>query len=130
MRKCLFVFQFVILVSPSSAFGQQHAPTLEMCKADVAVWYDDDTAADYNKQETKHITDGMPNTNEYNKLRLSAILKRINEMSDCYKVAGFQKLYIQASNFYVSIMSNRMQSFIIRHHLWEQFKKEDAAGLR
>lgn len=119
-----------LLLGAGTILGQEHAPTLDVCKADIAVWYDRDAATDYLNQESKHMTDGIRNTNPYNKLTITEIILRIHEMGQCYSVSGFEDRYHDAQMFYSGIMHDRMANFIYRHHLMEQLKKEDAEGIR
>ena len=39
----------------------KHAPTLEMCRADVAVWYSLESASEYSAAQVKLLRDGVPN---------------------------------------------------------------------
>jgi hypothetical protein len=51
----LSIASVFLLLCATTAFGQQHAPTLDVCQADVALWYNVESAIDYLNQETKHI---------------------------------------------------------------------------
>lgn len=95
----------LFLLCAASALGQQHAPTVEMCRADRALWYNSEDATEYLKAETAHWTDGTPNPSHYVKLGLPEVFARIREMGDCASVdAERSDSYQTAQNFYASII--------------------------
>ena len=130
MNRLLIASVFVLLCA-GAAFGQQHAPTLDVCQADVALWYSMESATDYLNQETKHINEGVRNTSPYNRLPVEEVEARVKEMGDCAIVVNFRdERYHEAQTFYSGILHDRMANFIYRHNLMEQLKKEDAVGIR
>ena len=65
---------------------QEHAPTVDVCRADHAVWHNDEQETDYMRQELKHVRDGIRNTNPIAKLPYTEIRLRDLEMIDCASV--------------------------------------------
>jgi hypothetical protein len=121
----------VVLASSPVAVAQEHAPTLEQCRADVAVWGDLSTQHEYTKAEYRYLSSTDPNRTETNKLTIKQIFSRLDEMSDCGKVdAERWKVYSDTQDFYLHVYQDRMKSFLLRHHLYDQFMKEDDAGQR
>lgn len=110
--------------------GQEHAPTLEQCKADLALWYDKDGALDYLKAQGMRMSDGIKNTSSYNRLTLKLITFRINEMVKCSSVSGKDGGYADAVDFYSGLRRDRYYWFLVRHHLMGQLEKEDEKGVR
>lgn len=66
--------------------AQQHAPTIDVCRADAAVWGDKRAEIDYNYAQAKHFTEGTPNHSALNKLFLREVDERTTEMGACTKV--------------------------------------------
>jgi len=128
------VLTFVALVSfrPSAAMQpQQHAPSLETCQADVALWYDHAAASEYLNAETAHISENSPNRTPAARLPLREIVARELEMGDCMKVDAIRReRYLQAIDFYDRVSADRYRRFVRRHKLEQQLLREDAAGLR
>ena len=120
---------FFVVAIPSKA--QQHAPTIDGCRADRTLWYEVSAATEYMKAETEHMNNGTPNRTPYAKLDLAEVLARVIEMGDCSSVdAERSGAYHEAQEFYASVYQDRVVSFLSRHHLMEQLKREDAQGLR
>jgi uncharacterized protein YtpQ (UPF0354 family) len=132
MRTKGFVgFALLIFGVLASAKPQQHAPTVEVCRADVALWYDDDSATEYFRAETLHKSDRIKNLTPIAKLSLVEVKARGSEMYDCRRVDKPQSQnYLEAADFYFIVMVDRYAEFLRRHHLMEQLFKEDAQGLR
>lgn len=112
---CLTTFAGVFSLS-AKAQDQTipHAPSVEQCRADAAVWVD----------------------MEYKKPPLSQLNATLGEVLDCMKVdpiehggSSFWK-YQQVNIKITSEYMTRMQDFISRHDLDNQFKSEDAQGKR
>jgi hypothetical protein len=128
--KTSITLAFVLVVAPIGG-TQIHAPSVEQCRADRAVWADSEAIIAYNRAETAHATEGTPNRTEIAKLPLTELEARMKEMANCLRVDGngFDKYY-EAHMFYHSAQADRWLGFIVRHDLQEQMRKEDAAGLR
>lgn len=129
MRKC-FVVAGLLLFAPVLR-TQEHAPTVEACRADNALWHSAQEEADYLNQEMKHIDDGSTNKNPVAKLPLKEIYLRMGELNKCFSVdERNSSRYFDTHRFYETVVTNRYFSFIVRHHLRSQFEAEDAAGAR
>src|SRR5258707_8601646 len=109
---------FCVLLSltctpPLASEPQQHAPTVEVCRADAALWYDRDAATDYLKAETLHKSDNVKNLTPAAKLSLAEVKVRATEMFDCARVdeARYQN-YLEAADFYYIVMVDRYGAFI------------------
>ena len=133
-RLLLLVLSFAALVSFYSSAAmqpQQHAPSLETCQADIALWYDRATATEYLNAETAYISENSPNRTPTARLSLREIVARELEMGDCMKVdATRQERYLQAIDFYDRVSADRYRRFVRRHKLEQQLLREDATGLR
>jgi hypothetical protein len=111
----LFVLLFVL-----STHAQEHAPTVDVCRADAAVWARD-----------------LP---LFKNLSAHELMSRAGEMSDCQTVDGVKEQdvpsliryigYQHLEAFYRSQGEYRAVNFIIRHGLWKQFEKEDTTDNR
>ena len=121
----------ILLSFPLSAQVEKHAPTVDVCRADVALWDDSALQVDYAKAETESVKNNVPSQNEIHKLPIKQIWGRLLEMGDCAKVDPERKAsYLDAANFYSSVQGDRAVHFILRHGLIVQFEQEDAAGKR
>jgi hypothetical protein len=120
MKTILIAVLFVI-----PTFAQQHAPTIDVCRADAAAWTANSSV------EAKAVTA---------KLSFSELGLRRDEMSTCEKVdpyqfgddASFQRYmrYVVLKGFYAEAGEIRAEAFIARHQLASQFLEEDEAGAR
>ena len=130
MRYPLVLLLFV--VSTTLTESQQHAPTVDVCRADVAVWFSYGSATAYANAEAARVTDNIPNRTETAKLSFGEVNKRLLEMGDCDKVdKQHSDDYTQAIDFYNRVADNRLRSFVFRHpSLLKQFIQEDVRGLR
>ena len=118
MRRIAMVLTLALL-SATSARVQEHAPTVDVCRADRALWYP------YSSP---------PQTDDGAILKLSfdQVHARQGEMGNCARVDAENKQdwYLNAAEFYATVMSIRTWHFISRHNLEAQFFQEDAAGKR
>jgi hypothetical protein len=123
-----------LIVLGMCAFGgvsQEHAPTVDMCRADAALWYSRGIANAYNTAETAHVTDDVPNRTEIAKLPLPEINERTSELGKCFVVdKDNSDTYCVAQEFYHSVLTDRYLRFVWRHHLKDQLMLEDAQGIR
>lgn len=132
MKHCsvliILVFGFALSVNSEP---QQHAPTVAMCRADVALWYNSEMATAYLNAETLHITDNVKNLTPTAKLPLTEVLDRTTEMGDCTRVEEqHSDTYVEAQRLYSTVRGDRVSSFIYRHHLMAQLRREDSEGIR
>jgi hypothetical protein len=121
MKKQLFILALVLL---HPGFAQQHAPTVDVCRADASVW----NAAVMNLPERSKA-----------KLSVEELGIRQNEMHDCLTVDKSQPAEKSAAQHhtyqlleadYTNEIEFRAMRFIRRHGLEQQFLREDAAGAR
>jgi hypothetical protein len=113
------------------AKAQQHAPTMDVCRADSALWDNSAEQTDYFNQETKRINDRIKNTNPIAKLTVREMSLRLTEMADCASVDDAKgDRYGEMVKFYASVIADRYHSYIVRHDLMSKFMAEDAAGAR
>lgn len=125
-----FAFLIGSIFAPET-HTQGHAPTVDVCRADRAAWSDTTEHTDYLNQETKHISNGVRNTNPILKLPVKEISLRMAEMGACMSVdSPNTSAYLALLNFYDGVLMDRYRRFVIRHHLLRQFQAEDAAGIR
>ena len=130
MRTSIFLAALTLLFC-TPGFAQKHAPTVDVCRADVAVWYNTDISTEYYDAQRLWDTDKVPNRTDIAKLPIQEATARQGEMLDCTKVDEEKKeIYFKASDFYYDILADRVMQFMVRHKLWDQFRKEDAAGQR
>ncbi len=132
MKAFLLLFG-LLLVIPATGQENAHAPTLEQCKADVAVWGDSDAQLEYSKAQLAFIRDGTPNKTEINKLDMQELTGRMSEMVDCMKEVDpvvEAKDYESVESFYQNIQGDRAYDFIVRHGLHDRFLLEDRQGKR
>jgi hypothetical protein len=106
----------------SVAFTQdsvKHAPSIEQCKADRAVWF--------SKLQLSVGTGATGKLDE----GIDTLLAWQDEMGECMEVDKQNRaLYINTLAGIRDEMGIRYMHFIERHHLSEQFNAEDAAGNR
>jgi hypothetical protein len=114
-----------------SAQAQEHPPTAPQCQADIAVWYSPEMATEFNNAETARMGSGTPNLTDINNRFLPEISARIHEMGDCMHAdSSHRDDYFNAQSLYVGIVHAREHNFLLRHHLIELLKREDAEGQR
>lgn len=122
---------FVFLVLTSGGSTQEHAPTVDVCRADQAAWGNAQAQQDYATQELQHAKQGTKNTNPSAELPYEELIARQGEMVTCTAVdPPNSDKYVDTDNFYTQVAGDRFENFIIRHNLMQQFLHEDAAGLR
>ena len=117
--KRMFVILAVTFALPYIVNAQDiaHAPTADVCRADVAVW-------------TAELAEA-PKGSNFPKPELRVISMRHNEMKACRNVdpdryADYEHL-LGVLDVELRV---RLEHFIERHHLTEQLVKEDSAGAR
>lgn len=97
----------------------EHAPTIEQCRADGAVWRaEQDNNANRN---TLFLPEpGVPE-----------IWNRREELSKCLVVDTSRKDYYQMVMWGLDLeYRQRLEHFLVRHNLESQFAQEDTAGKR
>ena len=116
----IVVLIFALL--PSALHPQEHAPTADVCRADLAAW-----KPDLNVWMEDHTSGPIM------KMPVNETLLRSEEMSTCAVVDGDGPLseeYHRMALYYLLPAGDRFHRFLKRHELWEQFNNEDAAGIR
>jgi hypothetical protein len=122
---------FAAKSTPERLQEPEHAPTKDMCRADVAVWWSESVIKEYDDSETELMRTGKYKPNRAGDVPFRELGARAHEMLNCQHVdPEGQKLYSYAFEFYSAVRSDRFERFIQRHELREQFVKEDAQGLR
>jgi len=123
------VFSFFAL--SLNAGAQEHAPTLDVCRADAALWGEIRAEIDYINATAEKMSNSTPNRTEIAKLSLKEVNSRITEMVQCQSVDRESRdSYSKVEDFYVQVESDRWRAFIVRHNLYSQFEREDAEGKR
>ncbi|HXO04871.1 MAG TPA: hypothetical protein VN884_04480 [Candidatus Sulfotelmatobacter sp.] len=104
----------IVLAVPALGQEVKHAPTVAQCQADQKLWLsklEDDRGIDDVKFET---LDGWQ-----------------QEMKDCKEVDEINgRKYFNVMTEIEAEFSRRELDFIVRHHQFDQFLAEDAAGQR
>jgi hypothetical protein len=124
-----------LLLLPIPARAQEHAPTPQQCISDVTLWTRgfSTTEDDFYKSEAAYIDSGTPNHSKYAQLPFDTVLKRRAEMSACAIVdpdRDQKEIYKTYELFLDDVIESRQRNFIKRHHLMEQFDREDEQGIR
>jgi hypothetical protein len=129
MKRVSLLLALVVGVVPSLA--QQHAPTIAVCRADVAVWNNQLLKSEYRAAEDAYRQNKTPNRSQVAMLSVHEVSARADEMDDCSKVdTEKEEAYLQATDFYSLVYDERVGHFLTRHKLWEKFFAEDEAGMR
>lgn len=107
----------VFLLSLTPLFGQDHAPTVEQCRADQRLWL--------SQSDNPELINGL----SYYQLN-----DRMGEMSECVAVdrddLSRVLLYSETASRFNLKQMVRLRNFVKRHELYGQFIAEDAAGKR
>jgi hypothetical protein len=104
-----------VLFCVSVLRAQTHAPTTDQCRADQKLW----------------LTQLAESSQEISSLSFAELGLRATEMRQCYAVDDNPKMMYNetAAAFFVK-REERLQNFVNRHHLMEQFLAEDISGKR
>jgi len=125
MRKTILAAA-ILFVAPTFAQEVQHAPTAAQCQADAALWNSQKTDFFITYKNTQDVRNTI-----IEKLTAKELFARSNEMFDCASVdSGRAKDYFATQDTYIELFLRRMNSFIQRHDLMDQFYQEDEAGAR
>jgi len=106
----------IVLLFASLAVAQEvkHAPTIEQCQADANLW-------------------SVQSLEETDRLSVLTLEARWKEMYDCKRLDSSRdqrSVYEMVMHNSISDQEVRMVHFLERHHEWDQFVVEDAAGKR
>jgi len=111
---CLLV-GLVAIASAGRAQEVNHALTVEQCRADQKLWF---SKLEDPNDGTKHVT-------------WAELRGWVYEMLDCFHVdPPLQWQYANTMGETNAEMTNRLQIFVLRHNLWNQFLAEDAQDKR
>lgn len=121
------LFVAVVLITFLTS-GQQHAPSLEQCRADLSVWYSVSVRFEYANEILSGVT---PKNAEIAKLPIKEVAARQTETYQCSNVDSVNaQRYREAGEFYYIVYAQRFVSFVKRHGLEQQLFQEDDAGQR
>ncbi len=113
--KCFIVSSAILLFFPAISLAQDHAPTVEQCRADQRLWSEQ--------------FDSRPE--EVSKLSFRKLIVRGKEMTDCAVVDEEQiRAYNRTADSVQVEAGSRLLNFVTRHNLMAQFIAEDNAGKR
>lgn len=132
MRTALALFALL-----ATAVAQEHAPTPEQCRADYLLWMP--------RQQTNVLVEGGYDT-VFKDVSWKELINRAVVMGQCVTtdpegMRGFDAKhshlggnapvnYAEFASSLGTAASLREHHFLIRHHLMDQFVKEDEAGKR
>jgi hypothetical protein len=103
-----------VLMFVAPAFAQDHAPTIEQCRADQLLWH-----SEFQKDRAAVTLD------------YDTLLRRAHEMYDCAKVdSAHKEVYENTGDGAGWAIGIRVNHFMSRHSQWDKFFEEDAAGAR
>lgn len=104
-----------LLLLAATSFAQDHAPTVEQCRADQRLWW--------NQLDTQ--------PEEISSLPFKKLNQRTGEMIACAAVDEERRdSYIRTQGMFQIQQSMRLLNFVERHNLMGQFLAEDKAGKR
>ncbi len=113
-----------LIVLVSAAFAQEHAPTPEQCRADYRLWTAKGTDfADVSFRELmrrSHVLSDCSTTDPEWTQQFAEQAVRLG------KNAGVS--YSDLSTLFHAAAGDKATDFLMRHHLMDQFLKEDEAG--
>jgi hypothetical protein len=125
MRKTVLAVA-VLIVAPAFAREVEHAPTAAQCKADATLWSSQKSDFFLLYGRTRNVQNTV-----IERLTAKELLARSNEMADCATVdSDDARNYYELQSAYVELFLRRMNQFIERHNLMDQFYQEDEAGAR
>ena len=120
MKTILAIIAVLMLAGVAGAQGVEHAPTVEQCRADNAVWWD-------------KVTADAPAPDWATTVKESSVTIALwsKELGLCMVVDPTQTHnYAETDMRIALIISSRRRHFIERHGLADKFWSEDAAGKR
>ncbi len=119
----------VLSLAWSSSLGQEHATSIEQCRADLNLWRSQIT--DYLNADTNRINNNVPNNTEVMKLTFTQLNARAYELGQCAVIdPDNEESYNDNAGAYNNARNDRYKFFVERHKLKKQMLAEDAAGRR
>jgi hypothetical protein len=125
MKTLAAILLFAAIAAMVEAQEVEHAPTVEMCRADYALWSDASLMKSYYEADAKSRKHVSEDSDEISRLSIDEIAARAVEMSDCLKAdadSNDRLKYRLASDFYNGVFGSRLEHFIERHNLAKQVK--------
>jgi hypothetical protein len=121
MKIVAIVSSAVLLLSiAGSALPQQGAAvSVERCRSDLASWTRDFSYVDMAREDQL--------------LTFDELTRRIDEAKGCRVLDVREPYYTAAATVqasYGAMVKDRLYDFVNRHNLGDQFRREDASGLR
>jgi hypothetical protein len=128
--KSILLVVVILFALPVFAQAPKHVSTAAQCQAEEHLWrveYEEWLGA---KDQTKTTV---------NSLGIQEIVNRQIEMTDCTTIVFDSKPgqstevmdpYLNIGQAYANVAAQRFSRFILRHHLMDQMRREDAAGAR
>ena len=121
MKIIAIVSSAVLLLSIAGSVSSQQgvAVSVERCRSDLASWTRDFGYVDTARQDQL--------------LTFDQLTSRIDEAKGCRVLDNMEPYYTAAATVqatYNALVKDRLYHFLLRHNLDEQFRKEDANGLR
>jgi hypothetical protein len=114
MKKLWLLLAIAVPLQPVCSQEVQHALTVEQCRADQDVWLSKLT----NRPDVANVS--------FKELR-----GWFNEMNDCESVDPDRQIqYYNTKSETHTEQLMRLEHFILRHNLWDQFITEDEQGNR
>ncbi len=116
--KKLILLAAIFVAYPVFSQEAKHATT-DLCREDAALW------------ESKLNQPSKSWSSVANDVDSKTLVLMATEMNDCVRVdKDRNEQYLAIVHWLFAIIFNRESDFLIRHHLLDQFYKEDAAGAR
>lgn len=114
-------------VSLQPIYSQEvpHAPTVEQCRADRALWFSK-ISDDAKAEEAEGLRAPVAHSVSFQQLNFCIL-----EMHDCARIdPESNDLYYKTSGDAGVTANDRLMNFLVRHNLLNQFLAEDAQGKR
>ena len=111
----------IVVLIANPVFGQdvKHTTTKDLCREDQALW------------EAQLAKPAISWATVVNDVDSKTLVLWASEMNDCSKVdRDRSQNYVDTVHWLFAVLFNRESDFLIRHHLVDQFNREDAAGAR
>jgi hypothetical protein len=121
MKIIAIVSSAVLLLSVAGSVSSQQgfAVSVERCRSDLASWTNDFSYVNTAREDQL--------------LAFHQLQSRSDEAKGCRVLDNKEPYYTAAANVqaaYSAQVKDRLYHFVLRHNLDEQFRKEDANGLR
>jgi hypothetical protein len=111
----------IVVLIANPVFGQEvkHTTAKDLCREDQALW------------EAQLAKPAISWATVVNDVDSKTLVLWASEMNDCSKVdKDRSQTYVDTVHWLFAVVFNRESDFLIRHHLVDQFNREDAAGAR